>query len=153
VTIPGAAASAVFQSPAQKFSEFPSSGGSTGLTAFSSNWRLGNSQHGDLALSSQIRPGLTLDAAYIWVKGTHLARSRDYNPTDSLRAAAFLAAGNSSAALLGQNYFRSDTAVSDTMTMEGSASSIYNGLRLGVRGQINPALTVNASYTFAKSDR
>jgi hypothetical protein len=151
VTLPGAAAAAVFQSPAQKFAEFPASGGSTGLTAFSNNWRLGNSQQANFTLSSQVRPGLTLDAAYVWVKGTHLARSRDYNPTDSQQAAAFLAAGNSPATLLARNYFRPEPAVSEAMAVEGSASSAYNGLRLGIRGEVSSSLSVNASYTFSKA--
>jgi hypothetical protein len=150
-TLPGSAAATVFQSAAQKLTEFPSASASTGLIAFSDDWRLGQIQQANFTLSSQLRPGLTADAAYVWVKGTHLARSRDVNPADSATAAAFLAAGNTAAALLKQNYFRPLSAVADVMAFEGSASSIYNGLRLSLRGQVGPSFTINGSYTFSKA--
>lgn len=149
--LPGSTAAAVFQSSAQKLASFPSSSASTGLIAFSNDWRLGNSQQANLVLSSQIRPGLTMDAAYVWVKGAHLARSRDVNPTDSQKSAAFLAAGNSSAALLSQNYFRPVSAVSEAMAFEGTANSVYNGLRLSLRGRLTSSLTLSGSYSFSKA--
>ncbi|MDD1762954.1 MAG: TonB-dependent receptor, partial [Methanothrix sp.] len=149
--LPGSTAAAVFQSSAQKLASFPSSSASTGLIAFSNDWRLGSSQQANLVLSSQIRPGLTMDAAYVWVKGAHLARSRDVNPTDSQRSAAFLAAGNSSAALLSQNYFRPVSTVSEAMAFEGTANSVYNGLRLSLRGRLTSSLTLSGSYSFSKA--
>lgn len=151
VTLPGSAAAAVFQSPAQKLAAFPSSGASTGLIAFANDWRLGQVQQANLVLSSQFRPGVTADVAYIWVKGTHLARSRDFNPTDSQRAAAFLAAGNTAVALLNQNYFRPVASLSDAMAFEGSAGSVYNGLRLALRGRLTAALTLSGSYSLSKA--
>ena len=149
--LPGSSAAAVFQSASQKLAEFPSSSASTGLIAFSKDWQLGYSQQANFVLSSQVRPGLTMDAAYVWVKGAHLARSRDYNPTNSEESAAFLAAGNTRVALLKQNYFRPVSAVSEAMAFEGSASSVYHGLRLSLRGQIGDALTLSASYTLSKA--
>jgi hypothetical protein len=151
VTLPGSSAAAVFQSSAQKLATFPSSGASTGLIAFSNNWQLGQVQQANFTLSSQLRPGVTADAAYVWVKGTHLGRSRDFNPTDSQRSSAFLAAGNSAAALLNQNYFRPVSAVSEAMAFEGSANSVYHGLRLSLRGQLTSSLTLSASYTLSKA--
>lgn len=150
-TLPGASAAAVFQSAAQKLTEFPSASASTGLIAFADDWRLGQVQQANLALSSQVRPGLTADAAYVWVKGAHLARSRDFNATGSEKAAAFLAAGNTPAALLQQNYFRPVSAVADVMAFEGSANSVYHGLRLSLRGQLGSSLTLSGSYTFSKA--
>ncbi len=149
--LPGSTAATVFQSSAQKLASFPYSSASTGLIAFSDDWRLGSSQQANFVLSSQIRPELTMDAAYIWVKGTHLARSRDVNPTDSQKAAAFLAAGNSSAALLQQNYFRPVPAVSEAMAFEGTANSVYNGLRLSLRGRLTSSLTLSGAYSFSKA--
>jgi hypothetical protein len=150
-TLPGSSAAAVYQSAAQKLAEFPSASASTGLISFARDWQLGQVQQADFTLSSQLRPGLTADAAYVRVKGTHLARSRDVNPTDSVKAATFLAAGNTAAVLLKQNYFRPVSAVADAMAFEGSASSGYNGLRLSLHGQLDPALTLSASYTFSKA--
>ncbi len=149
--LPGAAAAAVFQSSAQKLPAFPSSSPPTGLIAFSNGWRLGNSQQANLVLSSQIRPGLTMDAGYVRVKGTHLARSRDFNPPDSQKSAVFLAAGNSQAALLQQNYFRPVSAVSEAMAFEGTANSVYNGLRLSLRGRLTSSLMLSGSYSFSKT--
>lgn len=151
VILPGAAAAAVFQSPAQKLAAYPGGDPPTGVIAFSSDWQLGNTQQANLLLSSQVRSGLTLDAGYVWVRGTHLPRSRDVNPTDSARAAAFLAAGNAQPALLGLNFFRPVAEVSEAMAFEGSAASTYHGLRLALRGRLSPALSVNASYTFSKA--
>jgi len=151
VTLPGAAAASVFQSPAQKLTAFPTASATTGLIAFSNDWQLGRSQQANFVLSSQLRPGLTVDAAYIWTKGTHLARSRDLNPTDPERAAAFLAAGNTPVMLLARNYFRPEAAVSDAMAFEGTANSVYNGLRLSLKEQLRPWLTLQASYTFSKA--
>ena len=151
VILPGAAAAAVFQSPAQKLAAYPGGDPPTGLIAFSSGWQLGNTQQANLLLSSQVKSGLTLDADYVWVRGTHLPRSRDVNPTDSARAAAFLAAGNAQPALLRLNFFRAAAEVSEAMAFEGSAASTYHGLRLALRGQVSPALSVNASYTLSKA--
>jgi len=121
------------------------------LIAFSEGWGLGNSQQANVAFSSDIHRGLRLDAGYVWVKGTHLPRSRDYNPPDSAGAAAFLAAGNTQAALLGLNFFRPVEQVSETMVFENSASSTYHGLRLALRGSFGSRLTLNSSYTFSKA--
>lgn len=150
-TMPGSLAAAVFQSAAQKLAAFPLANATTGLIAFADSWRLGQVQQANFTLSSQLGPDLTADAAYVWVKGTHLARSRDFNPTDSARAAAFLAAGNTAAALLKQNYFRPVSAVADAMAFEGSANSVYHGLRLSLRGQLSSSFMLNGSYTVSKA--
>jgi hypothetical protein len=151
ITLPGAAATAVFQSAFQKLPSYPGGAPPTGLIAFSEGWGLGNSQQANVAISSEIHRGLRLDAGYVWVKGTHLPRSRDYNPPDSARAAAFLAAGNTQAALLGLNFFRPVGEVSEAIVFENSASSAYHGLRLAVRGSFGSRLTLNSSYTFSKA--
>jgi len=151
VILPGAAAAAVFQSPAQKLPSYPGGDPPTGLIAFSTAWGLGTTQQANLLLSSQLKRGLTLDAGYVWVRGAHLPRSRDVNPTDSGRAAAFLAAGNSMAALLRQNFFRPVSEVSEAMAFEDSAASTYHGLRLALRGAVASNLTLNASYSFSKA--
>jgi outer membrane receptor protein involved in Fe transport len=151
VILPGAAAASVFQSPLQKLAAYPGGDPPTGLIAFSDSWQLGQTQQGNLLLSSEVRAGLTLDAGYVWVRGTHLPRSRDVNPTDSARAAAFLAAGNPMPALLRQNFFRPAAEVSEAMAFEGSAASTYHGFRLSLRGKVTPGLSLNAAYTFSKA--
>ena len=151
VILPGAAAAAVFQSPAQKLPAYPGGDPPTGLIAFSRDWTLGNTQQANLVLSSQVRTGMTLDAAYMWVKGTHLPRSRDFNPPDSAQAAAFLAAGNTQAALLKLNFYRPVSEVSEVMAFEGSASSTYHGLTLSLRGQVSSDFNLDISYTFSKA--
>ena len=85
VILPGATAAPVFQSPAQKLAAYPGSETPTGLIAFSRDWALGNTQQANFVLSSQVQPGLTLDTGYLWVKGIHLPRSRDFNPPDAAR--------------------------------------------------------------------
>jgi hypothetical protein len=151
VILPGGAATAVFQSPSQKLAAYAGGEPPTGLISFSSLWELGYSQQGNLVLSSQVKPGLVLDASYVWLKGTHLPRSRDFNPPDSARAATFLLAGNLQSELLRQNFFRPAAEVSETMAFEGSANSVYHGVRLSLRGQVTGSLAVNASYTFSKA--
>jgi hypothetical protein len=151
IILSAAPAAAVFQSPLQKLTSYPGGGPPTGLIAFAESWTLGSSQQANLVLSSEIRSGLTLDLGYLWVKGTHLPRSRDYNPPDSARAAAFLAASHTLAELLQQNFFRPVSEVSEAMAFENSASSIYHGLRIALRGSLGSRLALNASYTFSKA--
>jgi hypothetical protein len=121
------------------------------LIAFSDAWGLGKSHQANLVLSSEILRGLTLDAGYVLVKGSHLPRSRDYNPPDSTRAAAFLSQGNTQLALLQLNFFRSVPDVSEVMAFEDSASSGYHGLRIALRGRLGSRVTVNSSYTVSKA--
>jgi outer membrane receptor protein involved in Fe transport len=137
VILPGGDAAGVFQSPAQKLLAYPGGYSPSGLIAFSTGWELGNTQQANFVLSSQFRPGLTLEAGYVWVKGTYLPRSRDVNPTDSERAAAFLAAGGTQPELLHRNFFRPVSEVSEAMAFEGSGSSTYHGLRLSLRGRVH----------------
>ena len=151
IILPDAEATTVFQSASQKLSSYPGGSPPTGLIAFSEDWGLGNSQQANVAISSEIHRGLRLDAAYVWVKGTHLPRPRDYNPPDSARAAAFLAAGNTQAALLGLNFFRPVEQVSEVIAFENSASATSHGLRLALRGSYGSRLTLNSSYTFSKA--
>ncbi len=151
VILTGAAAAAVFQSPAQRLAAFPADAPPTGLIAFSRGWQLGYTQQGNLVFSREIRSGLAAEAGYVWVRGLHLGRSRDMNPPDTARAAAFVAAGNPVAALLRQNYFRPVGQVSEAMAFEGSASSVFHGLRLGLRGKPASGLVLDASYTLSKA--
>ncbi len=147
----GAAAASVFQTPAQKLAAFPADAPPTGLIQFAEDWRLGGTQQGNLIVSRELRQGLAMEAGYVWIRGTHLGRSRDVNAPDSARAAAFLAAGNPVGALLRQNYFRPVAGVSEAIALEASASSAYHGLRLVVRGEAAPGLELNAGYTFSKA--
>jgi hypothetical protein len=151
IILPGAEAAAVFQSPLQKLTAYPGGVPPTGLIAFSEGWRLGHSQQANLVLSSEVRRNLTLDFGYVWVKGTHLARSRDYNPPNSTGAAAFLAAGHTQSELLKLNFLRPAAEVSEVMSFENSASSVYHGFRATLRGSVGAGLTINASYTFSKA--
>jgi hypothetical protein len=151
IILPGAAAATVFQSAGQRLTSYPEGSTPTGLIAFSGGWGLGNGQQANISFSSEVHHGLRLEAGYVWVKGTHLPRSRDYNSQDSARAAAFLAAGNTQAELLALNFFRPVGEVSEVMVFENSASSAYHGLRLALRGSVSSRLTFNSSYTFSKA--
>jgi hypothetical protein len=151
IILPGAAAATVFQSALQKLTSYPGGSPPTGLIAFSDGWGLGNSQQANITFSSELHHGLRLDAGYMWVKGTHLPRSRDYNSPDSAHAVAFLAAGNTQAGLLEHNFFRPVGEVSEAMVFDNSASSTYHGLRLAMRGSVGSRLTLNISYTFSKA--
>ncbi len=151
VILTGSAAADVFRLPDQKLASYPGGDPPTGLLAFSRAWRLGYTQQGNLSLSSALKPDLTLDVGYVWVKGSHLPRSRDLNPPDSLRAAEFLTAGNPGTALLQNNYFRPSPEASEVMAFEDSPSSAYHGLRVTLRGRVNSQLSLNASYTVSKA--
>ena len=65
VILPGASAAAVFRSPAQKLAAYPGGNPPTGLIAFSEGWGGGYTRQSNFVLSSQVRPSLTLDAAYV----------------------------------------------------------------------------------------
>ncbi|MGQ9652397.1 MAG: TonB-dependent receptor domain-containing protein, partial [Phycisphaerae bacterium] len=151
VILPGAAAAAVFQTPMQKLPTHPGGNPPTGLVAFSAGWQVGYTQQGNLVLSSKILTGLNLDVGYVWVRGVHLPRSRDVNPTDPARAAAFLAAGNPMPALLQRNFFRPVSEVAEAMAFEGSASSIFHGFRFSLRGTVTPGLSLYVAYALSKA--
>jgi hypothetical protein len=59
--------------------------------------------------------------------------------------------GNTQPALLRLDFFRPVAEVSEAVAFEGSAASTYDGLRLALRGNLTSALTLKASYTFAKA--
>ena len=151
IILQGPSAADVYQSLAQELTEYPASSQPSGLIAFSDRWRLGRSQQGNLVLAAELTSGLSMDIGYLWSQGTHLARSRDYNPTDSLQAAAFLSTGGSFAELSTRNFFRPYAEVSEVMVFEPSASSTFHGLRLKLDGRLGPHTTVRASYTFSKA--
>lgn len=146
----GAAAVEVFRSGEQKLPA-PTTSSPTGITAFSRNWKLGRSQQGHLTVGVSISHRLFFESGYVFVKGSHLGRSRDVNYPDGVAAARYLAAGGTGDGLLAANYFRPCADVSEVMALEDSASSVFHGLRLNLRGQIGSALTVHGSYTFSKA--
>jgi len=124
----------VFHLPEQKLDSYPGSNVPTGLVAFSRGWALGDSQQGNLLVTTALKPNLSMDIGYVWIRGTHLPRSRDYNPPSP-----------------GNDFIRPNPAVSEVMTFENSSSSTYHGLRAGLRGQISSQLMVHLSYTFSKA--
>ncbi len=124
----------VYRLPGQKLDEYPGGNPPTGLLAFSDAWDIGGVQQANLLISSAIRRDLSFDIGYVWVRGTHLPRSRDYNPPDP-----------------NNGFIRPTTTVSEVMAFEDSASSTYHGLRSNLRGRLTSALTLNASYTFSKA--
>ncbi len=124
----------VFRLPAQKLAAFPGSKAPTALLAFSKAWDLGNTQQGNFLLGARVWRGMALEAGYVWVRGTHLPRSRDYNPPDPKNS-----------------FIRPASGVGEVMAFEDSASSTYHGLRLNLRGQALPGLSVNLSYTWSKA--
>jgi hypothetical protein len=124
----------VFRLPEQRLDASPGIGAPTGLLAFSSAWDVGKTQQGNFAISLAPKPDLSLDIGYVWVRGTQLPRSRDYNPPNP-----------------GNEFIRPVPVVSEVMGFEDSASSTYHGLRVKLRGRLGSRLTMNASYTFSKA--
>ncbi len=146
----GAAAVEVFRSAEQKLSA-PMASSPTGINVFSRSWQLGRAQQGNLTVGLSLSRQMFFEAGYVFVKGTHLGRSRDINYPDIAAASAYLATNGGSAGLLALNYFRPYSEVSEVMALEGSASSLFHGLRVNPRGRIGPSLTLHGSYTFSKA--
>jgi len=147
----GPAAADVFRSAPQRLMESPPEGAPTGLNAFSSDWRQGYSQHGNLTVGVSLSHNLFFETGYVYVSGAHLGRTRDLNYPDSEAASRYLAAGGSQSGLLAANYFRPLPEVSEIMTFEAGANSVFHGLRLNLRGRIGARTTLHASYTFSKA--
>jgi len=124
----------VFHLPGQKLAEYPGTTVPTALLAFSRGWALGKTQQGNFLVNAALKPDLSLDVGYVWVRGTHLPRSRDYNPPDPHNS-----------------FLRPHPEISEAMAFEDSASSTYHGLRVNLRGRLNSRATINASYTFSKA--
>jgi hypothetical protein len=147
----GTAAVDIFRSVGQKLTAPPIAGPPTGITAFSRSWELGHSQQGNLTVGVSLSRRLFFETGYVFVKGSHLGRSRDVNYPDGAMAARYLAEGGTNSGLLTANYFRPCSDVSEVIALEDSASSVFHGLRLNLRGRIGSSLMVHGSYTFSKA--
>jgi outer membrane receptor protein involved in Fe transport len=147
----GDSAVEVFRLPAQKLPAKPPQPHPTGIIAFNRDWHLAYSQQGNLAVGGSLSSNLFLEAGYVFVKGSHLGRARDLNYPNTALASQFLASDGSQNDLLHENYFRAVPQFSEVMALEGSASSIFQGLRLNLRGRVNPYWRLHASYTFSKA--
>jgi hypothetical protein len=73
------------------------------------------------------------------------------NYPDSAAAAQYLQRGGTIGGLLARNYFRPWTGASEVMALEGSASSLFHGLRVNLRGRVRSSMMLRVSYTFSKA--
>ncbi|MCW5979673.1 MAG: TonB-dependent receptor [Bryobacteraceae bacterium] len=149
-TLVGPAAIEVFRSPTQQLQESVSGGPPSGLLVYDADWRTGYSQNVVAALESSVGQNGQFTLRYLGVRGTALGRSRDRNPSDSMRAAAFLEAGGANPQLLAMNFFRPHSGAASVMTIEGAARSSYHSLSAEI-GKRWSRLSWSGSYTWAKA--
>jgi hypothetical protein len=149
-TLVGPAAIQVFQSPLQQLSASVPGGPPSGLLTYDSNWRIGYSQNVSAAVEAQLSQRSKLMLRYLGTRGTALGRARDRNAPDSVRAAAFLASGHTTAELLAQNYFRLLPDAAEVMTIEGAARSAYHALMIEYQARWS-RLWWSGSYTWSKA--
>ena len=137
----------------------PSCAGPVGGTAgaptifvFQPNYHEPNVQQANLGLEYQIQPSMSVQVNYLWVKGTHLTRTRDINLQGPEAPVTVGFVGSTQTATV--NHItqppRPIAGFARIEEFQSSANSIYNGLTVQVNKRLYHNYQFLASYTFGK---
>jgi hypothetical protein len=136
----------------------PSCAAPTGGTAgaptifvFQPNYHEPNVQQANLGLEYQIQPTMSVEVNYLWVKGTHLTRTRDINQQGPETPTVIGLVGSTQTFTVNRILQpRPVTGFARIEQFESSANSIYNGLTVQVNKRFSRNYQFLASYTFGK---
>ena len=129
-------------------------GGTAGaptIYVFQPNYHEPNVQQANLGLEYQIQPTLSVQINYLWVKGTHLTRTRDINLQGPETPATVGFVGSTQTATVNQITLpRPIAGFARIEEFQSSANSIYNGLTVQLNKRLSQNYQFLASYTFGK---
>jgi hypothetical protein len=124
-------------------------------------------QQANLSVEYQLLPDMSVQVGYLWVKGTHLTRTRDINLAGEVPATIGLAGTNTVLAytrypspspscpaglfvIPGSFTCRPNGNFQRISQFESTANSVYHGLILVVNKRFSQNYQLLASYTFGK---
>lgn len=130
------------------------SGGTAGVPSiyvFQPNYHQPDVQQANLSLEYQIRPTMSVQVSYLWVKGTHLTRTRDVNLQGPETPLVIGLAGSTQTFTVDQiTQPRPISGFARIAEFQSSANSVYNGLTVQINKRIAHNYQFLASYTFGK---
>jgi hypothetical protein len=135
-------------------------GGTAGVPSiyvFAPNYHQPNVQQANLGIEYQLQPSMSVKIGYLWVKGTHLTRTRDINlqgpeiPTPiSVSGTTQTLTVNKLPTAPGGGPLRPIAGFARIAQFESTANSAYNGLILQVNKRFSQNYQLLGSYTFSK---
>ena len=129
-------------------------GGTAGrpsIFVFQPNYHEPDVQQANLGLEYQIQPSMSILVNYLWVKGTHLTRTRDINLQGPETPTVIGLVGSSQTFTV--NRITQPRPISGFFRIaefESAANSVYNGLAVQVNKRLSHNYQFLASYTFGK---
>jgi carboxypeptidase family protein len=130
------------------------SGGTAGVPSiyvFQPNYHQPDVQQANLSLEYQIRPTMSVQVSYLWVKGTHLTRTLDVNLQGPETPLVIGLAGSTQTFTVDQiTQPRPISGFARIAEFQSSANSVYNGLTVQINKRISHNYQFLASYTFGK---
>ncbi len=127
--------------------------GAPTIFVFQPNYHEPNVQQANLGLEYQIQPTMSVEVNYLWVKGTHLTRTRDINLQGPETPTVIGLVGSPTQTFTVNRIPRPPRPISGFERIEefeSSANSIYNGLTVQVNKRFSQNYQFLASYTFGK---
>ncbi len=136
----------------------PSCPAPTGVTAgvpsifvFQPNYHQPNVQQANLGLEYQIQPTMSVQINYLWVKGTHLTRTRDVNLQGPETPTTIGLVGTTQTFTVNVlNPVRPIPGFARIAEFQSSANSVYNGLTFQLNKRLSQNYQLLASYTYGK---
>src|SRR5712692_516290 len=136
----------------------PSCPAPTGVTAgvpsifvFQPNYHQPNVQQANLGLEYQIQPTMSIQINYLWVKGTHLTRTRDVNLQGPETPTTIGLVGTTQTFTVNVlNPVRPIPGFARIAEFQSSANSVYNGLTFQLNKRLSQNYQLLASYTYGK---
>jgi Carboxypeptidase regulatory-like domain/TonB dependent receptor len=132
----------------------PPAGGTAGVPSiyvFQPNYRQPNVQQANLGIEYQIRPSMSVQVGYLWVKGAHLTRTRDINFQGPETPTVIGLAGTTQTFTFNKiTQPRPIAGFARISQFESTANSVYNGLFFELKKRLSQNYQLLASYTFSK---
>ena len=129
-------------------------GGTAGaptIYVFQPDYHEPNVQQANLGLEYLIRPSLSVQVNYLWVKGTHLTRTLDINLQGPETPVTVGFVGSTQTATVNRiTQPRPIAGFARIEEFQSSANSIYNGLTVQLNKRFSQNYQFLASYTFGK---
>jgi hypothetical protein len=129
-------------------------GGTAGVPSiyvFQHNYHEPNVQQANLGVEYQIQPTMSVQINYLWVKGTHLTRTRDINQQGPETPTVIGLVGSTQTFTINRiTQPRPIAGFARIAEFESSANSTYNGLTIQVNKRFSHNYQFLASYTYGK---
>jgi len=131
----------------------PAGGASSAPTifVFQPNYHEPDVQQANLGFEYQVQPSMSVQINYLWVKGTHLTRTRDINLQGPETPTTIGLVGTTQTFTVERILQpRPVTGFARIEDFESNSNSVYNGLSLQVNKRLSHNYQLLASYTFGK---